>query len=123
TFRTFDGLVAQLKGWEQDGKRLLAISATFDEAQAQRFHLPTAAPESNAEERDAAESESSSDNGAAGSAASGVPASAQDDAPHSPEKVRAEVAALNARAGAWVFEIPQYKYDAIFKPLEDMLED
>jgi hypothetical protein len=35
----------------------------------------------------------------------------------------AEAGKMNARLAGWEFEIPAYKYDAIFKPLEEMLAE
>ena len=34
----------------------------------------------------------------------------------------AQAAKINARCQGWEFEIPDYKYSAIFTPLEDLLE-
>ncbi|HET7755938.1 MAG TPA: DUF4340 domain-containing protein [Steroidobacteraceae bacterium] len=34
----------------------------------------------------------------------------------------AEAARLNARLGGWEFEIPEYKYNAMFRPLEELLK-
>jgi hypothetical protein len=35
---------------------------------------------------------------------------------------KAEAARLNARLGGWEFEIPEYKYNTIFRPLEELLK-
>jgi hypothetical protein len=37
------------------------------------------------------------------------------------KETAAEAERLNAKLAAWEFEIPAYKYETIFKPLEDML--
>jgi hypothetical protein len=37
TVRTFDGLVVDLRGWKREGKRFVAIEASFDSQQAKRF--------------------------------------------------------------------------------------
>lgn len=34
----------------------------------------------------------------------------------------AEAARLNARLGGWEFEIPEYKYNTVFRPLEELLK-
>ena len=34
----------------------------------------------------------------------------------------AEVKTLEARLKGWEFEIPSYKYDGMFRPLEELLE-
>jgi hypothetical protein len=38
------------------------------------------------------------------------------------KQTEAEAQRLNARLGGWEFEIPDYKYAAIFRPLEDLLK-
>ena len=38
------------------------------------------------------------------------------------KQTEAEAQRLNARLGGWQFEIPDYKYAAIFRPLEDLLK-
>jgi hypothetical protein len=38
------------------------------------------------------------------------------------KQTEAEAQGLNARLGGWEFEIPDYKYAAIFRPLEDLLK-
>jgi hypothetical protein len=40
----------------------------------------------------------------------------------SAKDTEAEAQKLNARLGGWEFEIPDYKYTAIFTPLEDLLQ-
>jgi hypothetical protein len=40
----------------------------------------------------------------------------------SAKESQAEADALNARAGGWQFEIPSYKYEALFTPLEQLLK-
>ena len=44
-------------------------------------------------------------------------------APRSTAKETADEAhKLEARVNGWMFEIPNYKYDALFRPLEEMLK-
>ena len=38
------------------------------------------------------------------------------------KQAEAEAQTRNARLGGWEFEIPDYKYAAIFRPLEDLLK-
>src|SRR4029077_5437458 len=38
------------------------------------------------------------------------------------KQTEAEAQSLNARLGGWQFQIPDYKYAAIFRPLEDLLK-
>jgi hypothetical protein len=104
TLKTFDGLVAQLNGWVQDTKRYVSISTSYDEAQAQKFALEPAAPEPAAE------------------AGKETTKSEQTPEPTPDQKVRDEATAANQRLTGWVFEIPSYKYDAIFKPVDQLLK-
>jgi hypothetical protein len=101
TIKTFDGLVAQLTGWVQDNKRYLAITTSYDEAQAKKFELKPTTPEP-------------------APAADKQPKTEQSITPE--QKVRDESNAANQRLSAWVFEIPTYKYDVIFKPVDQLLK-
>ncbi|HEY6482080.1 MAG TPA: DUF4340 domain-containing protein [Steroidobacteraceae bacterium] len=40
----------------------------------------------------------------------------------SAKATQAEAAALSARVNGWEFEIPSYKYDGLYRPLEDLLK-
>jgi hypothetical protein len=101
TIKTFDGLVAQLDGWTKDGKRYIAVKPAYDEAQAKQFHVEKPA----AEKKDAA-------------------AEGQPPAPPATPAVDAkeEAKTAEARLAGWVYEIPDYKYEAIFKPLDELLK-
>jgi hypothetical protein len=110
TFKTFDGLVAQLNGWVRDEKRYISIATSYDEAQAKKFELP-AAPATPDTESEAGKSEQTKPaTPEAGKAANPV------------DKVRDEATATNQRLTGWVFEIPTYKYDAIFKPVDQLVK-
>ena len=99
TYKAFDGLVAEVDGWVQDGKHYIALTTAYDEALAQRFKAPAAEP-------------------AKAPAADGKPA-----APVAAERnVAEEVKAQNAQIAGWAYEIPDYKYEAIFKPIDEVLK-
>lgn len=102
-YRTFDGLTLTVTGYARDDKRWITVQAAFDEASAKRFHLPAAA----ADTKNAADKQE--------------PAKDANSLQASIDKVRAEADALGMRVNGWAFAIPQYKYDAIFKPLEELL--
>jgi hypothetical protein len=102
TFRTFDGLVADLDGWEKDGKHFIKVKTSYDDALAQRFHVETkpaadAKPAENAGEKKPEQ-------------ATPTPAKAPT------ENVAETVKTTNDQLQGWAFEIPDYKYEAIFKP-------
>lgn len=103
-FKTFDGLAVHVDGWKKDDKRYITIKTSFDAGQAQRFHLPTEAPKQEGTASPAATSTQPVDNKAA------------------QDKVEQEAAAVQAKLAGWAYEIPEYKYDAIFKPLDDLLK-
>lgn len=114
TIKTFDGLVAEATGWKKDDKHYIALKTSYDAAQAERFKIANAETEKKDGEKkaDAANSE-------------GAPPA--DDASKSPPKpaqpnVEEEATKANAQLTGWVYEIPAYKYDAIFKPVEELIK-
>jgi len=113
TFKTFDGLVAKLNGWVRDDKRYVSIGTSYDEALAKQFELPApeAAPATDAAKPEAGKSEQTK-------AATSEPAKQ----PAVDQKVREEVSTASQRLAGWVFEIPSYKYDVIFKPMDQLLK-
>jgi hypothetical protein len=87
SFRAFDGLVVELDGWQRADKRFIALTASFDGAQAKRFEAST--PEGKTK-------------------------------PDSP-KIEQEAKSLAAKTAGWVYEIPAYRYESLFKPLKEFL--
>ncbi|HKE96765.1 MAG TPA: DUF4340 domain-containing protein, partial [Povalibacter sp.] len=100
TVRTFDGLIVDLDGWTREGKHYIAVKTAYDDALAQRFHVETKAPEKPAEAKP---------EGAPAEPPAPVPAAAN-------EKVDETAKTLNAQLQGWVYEVSDYKYEAIFKP-------
>jgi hypothetical protein len=116
TFRTFDGLAIELDGWSRDDKRFIAVRAHHDAALADRFKLPAA--ESKDE---AAKKESSNE---ASEASKDPQQKAEEPAKDAAKpNVAEEAKTTGDKLTGWVFEIPDYKYDSIFKPLQEMLKD
>jgi hypothetical protein len=111
TYRTFDGLILELDGWQQDDKRYVAVRAQFDAAAAERFKLvKTEAPQAG-------------ENGEPATSKADDSAAPANSATSDKVDAQAQAAALADKLKDWAFEIPQYKYDAIFKPLKDLLKD
>jgi hypothetical protein len=81
------------------------VAVSFDEAQRQRFAL---AP---------AENQANQDQTKADRKVAPAPTTEKSAA-----EVRAEAQKLAARLKDWEYELPGYKYDAIFKPLEALLK-
>lgn len=104
TFKTFDGLVVEVDGWVQDEKHYVALRPSFDAALAERFKV-AAAP---AEEKDASKDEKKD-------AAATAPAE-----PPKPN-VAEDAKKFAAKVTSWVYEIPDYKYESIFKPADQLI--
>lgn len=99
TYRLFDGQVIEFRGRRDGDKAFISLSARRDPALAARF---APAPASATEAASLGES----------------PVTATPE-PSPPDQT---VERLAARAAGVEFEIPVYKYEAIFKPHEDLLE-
>jgi hypothetical protein len=99
TFKTFDGLIVDLDGWVREGKHYITVRPSYDAAQAASFKTPTAPP-------------------AEGAATTPATGEKKPDAPD----VEAEAKSAAARSTGWTYEIPEYKYEAIFKPLDALLK-
>lgn len=93
-FRSFDGLELALTGHKDPTHAWVAVAAS------------AAAPPQ------AAATPKPGKSGAAATAA----------APAAADGVRAEAERLQARFAGWEFEIPTYRYDQIFRPLEELLQ-
>jgi hypothetical protein len=101
TFKTFDGLVVDVDGWVRDQKHYVALHPSFDAAQAERFKVATAPAEAKKDEKTGEKKEAP------------VPPPAPnvaEDAKKAADKVT-----------GWVYEIPDYKYEALFKPVDQMV--
>jgi hypothetical protein len=109
TFKTFDGLVVQLNGWLQNDKRYVSMSTSYDAEQAKKFELPAAAPAEPAK----------TETGKSEQTKPATPDPAKKE-PAVEEKVREEATIANQRLSGWVFEIPSYKYEVIFKPFDQL---
>jgi hypothetical protein len=101
TFKTFDGLVVDVDGWIQDQKHFIALKPSFDAAQAERFKVATAPA---ADKKDANKDE-------------------KKDAPAPPPapNVADDAKKVADKVSGWVYEIPDYKYEGLFKPVEQMI--
>ena len=100
TYRTFDGQVIEFTGHREGDKAFVAISTRRDPELAAKFPEPAPTPATSPV------------------AATPVPA-----APATPAKLPDQTAeTLGARAKGMEYEIPAYKYEAIFKKQEELLE-
>lgn len=105
TFRTFDGLVIELSGRQRDDKRYIEVKASHDPALAERFKVATTKPP--ADDKNATTDATPDDT----------------DRKAAPEKNDAatEATSINARVAGWAYEIPSYKYEQIFKPVDELI--
>lgn len=102
TFRTFDGLVVDLDGWMKDSKHYVAAATSYDAQLAKRFAVEAPTADKAEGKRDA---------GAA-------PKPATDEA--AARKMEDAAKSTHARLQGWVYEIPEYEYEAIFKPAGEL---
>jgi hypothetical protein len=98
TLKTFDGLVVEADGWVQDNKHFIVLTTAYDDTLASRFKTSVAP--------------------APGETATKAPATK----PQTERDVASEAKNQNAQLTGWAYEIPEYKYDAIFKPLDELLK-
>jgi len=106
TYRTFDGQVIEFSGHREGDKAFVTVATRRDPELAAKFPEPSAAaPAAPAP--------------AAGSAPAPAPAATPAPAVKPADQT---VEKLGARAKDVEFEIPAYKYDAIFRKPEDLLE-
>ena len=103
-YRTFDGLVLTMTSRQADDAVWFTLQAGIDEA---------IAGETPSERADSGEADRPS------------VASADDAISHlkSPAEVRAEVMAINARAGGWAYQLPDYNSKNLRAKLADVLEN
>jgi hypothetical protein len=104
TFRTFDGQVFEFTGYKNADKAFVSVKASRDTALAAQFPESPAAEPAKAEESDKTDK-----------AEKKAPQPAAKPADQGAER-------LAARAAGLEYEVPLYKYESIFKPLEELLE-
>jgi hypothetical protein len=117
--KTFDGLVTDVTGWKKDDKHFIAIKTSYDAAQADRFKVATG----DGEKKDAAPAAKDGEKKGTAANAEGAPPAEKAAAPEAAKpNVEEEAGKVNAQVTGWVYEIPAYKYDAIFKPIDDLIK-
>lgn len=116
TFRTFDGQVFEFTGHKDADKAYVSVSTSRDPALAAQF------PEPAAEKPAAAAPAAGTDAKAAPAPAPAPAAPAADTAKPAAKPADQTAERLAARSRGLEFEIPLYKYESIFKPLEELLE-
>ncbi|HZF27476.1 MAG TPA: DUF4340 domain-containing protein [Steroidobacteraceae bacterium] len=122
-FRLFDGTTITIQGRSADDKRWIRITAGFDPALNQKFAVSPAPVKKG----DTASPASASPAAGATAPKSPAPAATSPATPAAPPaksaaESRTESEALAKRVSGWVYEIPSYKYDTMFRPLEQLLQ-
>ena len=119
SFRTFDGLQLDLDGYRDGASAWIRVTAGVDPETVRRFALPSAAPgEPKPAEAAVAKDGEAKAAPAKGGEAKGAQVKASEAKVADPAS---EAAAINARLGAFDFQIPAYQYDAIYRQLRDLL--
>ena len=118
TFRTFDGLVLELQGYTIDDEQYLVANARADAELAARFAAPAAAAEAS---ESAKGGEGEADRAADDTGSGPEDASTDASETSADTGVASEVERINDRVAGWAYAIPDYKYDAVFRPLEELL--
>jgi len=114
-YRTFDGQVIEFAGHKEGDKAFVTVAASNDAALAAQFAEPAPKPNTPAPAPGITT--------AAGPATSATPTAATTAvSPAATKAADGTVERLSARARGVEFEIPLYKYESLFKPLEDLLE-
>jgi len=114
TWKLFDGQVLEFSGHKQGDKAFIAVNARRDPALAAQFAEAAPAPTAASAPAAAAVPQANAAN-ATPAAKPAAPTATAKPADHTVEL-------LAARAKGVEFEIPLYKYESLFKPLENLLE-
>lgn len=111
TYRTFDGQVITFTGRREPDKAFVTVTATRDAELAAKFAPPAPTP--------ATPEPTLAPIPQAGEAEANAPQPATEKEPPVEDRTAER---LGARARGVEFEIPVYKYEAIFRPYEELLE-
>jgi len=122
TIRTFDGQVFEFTGHKDAEKAYVSVVASRDPALAAQFPEPAATTTTPAPDAAPASGATPAPPGAAATP-SPAPAPAPNPAATPTAKPADQtVEKLAARSKGVEYEIPLYKYESLFKPLEELLE-
>jgi hypothetical protein len=120
-FRLFDGAVIEITGHKDGEHHWIHLQPRFDEAQQQLFAVAAVPAASEAADAKPADPKTAPAGGDAKPAAPGAtPAPAPTE--RKPDEVRAEVDNWAKRFAAWDYEVPGYKYDTLFRPIDEITQ-
>ena len=105
-FRLFDGTVIEITGRKEGEQHWIHLAPRYDEAQQQLFAAAATAPANAAPD------------------AKSEPAPAPTPAANErkPDEVEAETKKWAARFTGWDYEVPAYKYESLFRPLDELIK-
>jgi Domain of unknown function (DUF4340) len=109
-FRLFDGTMLTVTGRKDGEKHRIRLAVGFDESQHRRF---AQAP--------ATKTEAAAAKGSTGAPSPASSGAAPDKTEPTLEEARSAAQASAARVEGWIYEIPAYKYETLFQPLDDLL--
>ena len=137
TYRAFDGLVVTTTAWMEGEAGQARFVASLDEEKA-KAHIASAQETAKAAyatakaeydakraEFDKKKAEDPKTSDADAPMEPAVPAAVADavkDAAEQLDKLKQEVATINARCAGWDFRLPAYKFSSINKTMEDLLK-
>jgi hypothetical protein len=120
-FRLFDGTVLDITGRKDGEHHWIHVQPRFDEAQQQLFAVAAAPAGSEAADAKADDTKSAPAEGETKTAApAATPAPAATE--RKPDEVRAEVDNWAKRFAGWDYQVPGYKYDTLFRPLDELTQ-
>jgi hypothetical protein len=118
SFLTFEGLQLDLDGYRDGGVAWIRIHASEDPQTARRFAMKST--EANGAPTKAADGKSAEAKSTEAKGSDDAKAEANTAVAPSPDAA-AQAAAINARAQAFDFQIPDYQFNQIFRPLTELL--
>lgn len=106
-YRLFDGTIVTVAGRKDGDQHLARLAITFDDKQHQQFAAAASAPPATPP--------------ATAPATAPTPAAAPTKPAPTLDEARAAANTNAARVAGWVYEIPAYKFETLFQPLDDLL--
>jgi hypothetical protein len=128
TYRTFDGLVVTVKGFEKGSDRWIELEASVDEAQAEQAKQADQGEQPDqGEQAEQAEQKNENSEAAAAKPAEATAGAAKPAATKMPSNTTApdpvaEADKINARVHGWRYQLASYQYDQMTRRMDDLLK-
>lgn len=126
-FRTFDGLVVDVKGFKDGDKDWITLAARFDPDQAKRFAPPpadtdTTKASTKGDEAKSKDAASQAKPATAEKTSGSATAPADASKTRSADDVTAEAEVINGRVGKWRYQVAAFQYDQMTRQMSDLLK-